>query len=214
MTGVAFQRILVLSPHTDDAELGCGGTIARMAEAGASVHVVAFSAAEASLAPHLPSDTLVREFHEAVPRLGVPAAHLRLHRYPVRCLDASRQEILEELVALRREIEPDCVLLPSRNDIHQDHQVIATEGLRAFKSTSILGYELPWNLRSFSPNAFVRLERRHVEAKWHALQAYASQIALARPYFNEDFLTGLARMRGVQGQMAFAEAFEVVNVNF
>lgn len=54
----ADSRLLVLAPHTDDAELGCGATIARALEEGLTVHVAAFSIAEDSLPPDLPRDTL------------------------------------------------------------------------------------------------------------------------------------------------------------
>jgi len=209
---VNSQRLLVLAPHTDDAELGCGGSIARFAEEGTAVHVVAFSSAEDSLPAHLPSDTLKVEYLEAMPRLGVPRENLTVHGFQVRRLSYHRQEILEELVRLKRVIDPDLVFMPSGHDVHQDHQVIHAEGLRAFKDVSLLGYELPWNHITFSAQAFVRLEARHIELKWNALQAYRSQLDLGRPYFEKAFLEGLARVRGVQAKSPYAEAFEVLHI--
>ena len=55
--------------------------------------------------------------------------------------------------------------MPTIGDIHQDHQTIAAEGLRAFKRTTILGYEIPWNQFSFAKQAYVVLEELHLEAK-------------------------------------------------
>lgn len=209
---MTFQRVLVLSPHTDDAELGCGGTIARMVEDRYDVHVAVFSTAEESLPPGSEPGTLKREFLEAMPILGVPTSNLVVFDYPVRRLSYFRQEVLEELVRLRRSLDPDLVLLPSGSDVHQDHQVLYAEGMRAFRDASILGYELPWNHVTFSAQAFAVLEHRHLERKWEALQAYRSQLELHRPYFSKEFIMSLARVRGVQVRAQFAEAYEVVRI--
>lgn len=207
-----MKRVLALAPHTDDAELGCGGTLARLLEEGASVHVVAFSTAKDSLPPGVPPMLTQEEFAEAMRRLGVPTQNVLTLDYAVRTFSYCRQAVLEELVQLRNRIKPDLVLLPSAHDIHQDHQVVAAEGLRAFKETTVWGYELPWNLVTFSAQAFVTLQRRHLDAKWRALTAYQSQFDLGRPYFNRDVIEGLARVRGVQAKAEYAEAFEVARL--
>jgi len=102
-------------------------------------------------------------------------------------------KVLEVLVVLKRRIEPDLVLLPSSSDIHQDHAVVAAEGIRAFKHATILGYELPMNTISFQHACFVRLEPRHLEIKVRHAAAYVSQ--QHRPYMSAGFLAGLARVR-------------------
>jgi LmbE family N-acetylglucosaminyl deacetylase len=207
-------KVLVLAPHTDDAELGCGGSIARFLESSCEVHVAAFSTAEDSLPPGWPSTTLRDEFLDAMRLLGVAEQNTIVFDYPVRRLSYYRQEVLEELVKLRKRIQPDLVLLPSASDVHQDHQVVFAEGMRVFKDITVWGYELPWNHISFSAQAFVVLGAPHLETKWCALQAYKSQLALSRPYFCRAFMEGLARMRGVQVKAEFAEAFEVVRVKW
>jgi LmbE family N-acetylglucosaminyl deacetylase len=207
-----FQSLLVLAPHTDDAELGCGGAIARFLEEGVSVHVAAFSTAEESLPAGSQPGRLKREFLEAMRSFGIPDDRILVYDYPVRRLSAHRQDVLEDLVLLRSRLCPHAVFLPSGADLHQDHQVIHAEGLRAFKDLTVWGYELPWNHVSFATNAFVVLERRHLEAKWRALQAYSSQIELQRPYFSREFLEGLAVVRGAQVRAPYAEAFEVIRV--
>lgn len=202
------ENVLVLAPHTDDGELGCGGTIARLAERGCDVTYVAFSTAEESLPPGMPPGTLKKEVREATSKLGVTEENLIIFEYEVRKLNYVRQEILENLVKIKRERPVDLVLMPSLHDIHQDHTTVATEGLRAFKDRTILGYELIWNNLTFNTQCFVKLEDRHIVRKVDALTAYESQAGKA--YVSDVFIRSLARTRGVQIGAEYAECFETV----
>ncbi len=208
------RHILVLAPHTDDAELGCGASIARFLEEGIAITVAAFSTARESLPPGVEPDALKKEFHKAMLALGVPESNQVVYDYTVRKLSYSRQEVLEELIKLRSKINPEMVLLPSGSDLHQDHQVLHNEGLRAFKDITVWGYELPWNHITFPAQAFVALEPRHIDKKWEALQAYESQIAKNLPYFTGEFMESLARIRGVQVKTQYAEAYEVIRIKW
>lgn len=205
---LAFKNVLVLAPHTDDGELGAGATIARLIDQGARVTYVAFSTAEQSVPEGLPRDILKTEVRLATATLGIAAENLIIHGYEVRKLNFARQEILEQLIALRRANAFDLVLMPSLKDIHQDHQTVAQEGLRAFKGTTILGYELVWNNLSFDTTTFVKVSHAQVLRKVEALRQYQSQ--RGRDYISEEFIFSLARTRGVQIGAEFAESFEVV----
>ena len=127
-----WKRALVLAPHTDDGEFGCGGTMARLVDAGAEVRYVAFS--------------------------------------------------------------------------------IATEGMRAFKRTTILGYEIPWNNLDFEYQAYVALEQGHIERKTAALAQYASQ--QHRRYADPEYVWSLARTHGTNVNRKFAEVFQVYRAIF
>ena len=202
------DRILVLAPHTDDGELGCGGTISRMVEEGREVYYAAFSTAAESVPPPFPPNILEKEVREGTKVLGIPAANLLVYKYKVRHLPHMRQEILEELVRMKREIDPATVFLPSAQDLHQDHQTVHIEGLRAFKTVTVLGYELPWNNLSFDYRHFCVLTREHVQTKIAALRCYQSQ--QHRPYTQEEFIWSWARTRGGQIMVEYAEAFDVL----
>jgi LmbE family N-acetylglucosaminyl deacetylase len=202
-----WQRALVLAPHTDDGEFGCGGAMARLVEEGADVRYVAFSIATRSLPEGFPPDTLAREVREATTELAIPAESLTVHDFDVRTFPEHRQEILELLIQLWNDWEPDVVFQPSLHDIHQDHQTIAAEGLRAFKRTTILGYEIPWNNLDFAYQAYVALEQRHVERKEAALARYASQ--QHRRYANPEYIWNLARTHGINVNREYAEVFQV-----
>ena len=203
-----FKNVYVLAPHTDDGELGAGGTIAKLIELGANVYYFAFSTAELSVPEGLPKDILKTELITATELLGIPNENVIIYDYEVRKLNYARQQILENLIEHRAKIPPDLVLLPSLKDIHQDHATIAHEGLRAFKNTTILGYELIWNNLSFDTTSFVKLNKSHIQKKCDALKAYQSQSG--RDYMDEDFIFSLAKVRGVQIGSEYAESFEVV----
>jgi LmbE family N-acetylglucosaminyl deacetylase len=203
----AWRRVLVLAPHTDDGEFGCGGTMARLIESGAEVRYVAFSIATKSLPEGFPPDTLAREVREATTELGIPAECLTVHDFEVRTFPDRRQDILELLIELWEEWQPDAVLQPSVHDIHQDHQVVAAEGLRAFKRTTILGYEIPWNNFNFDYQAYVALDNAHLERKVAALEKYESQ--QHRKYANAEYIWNVARTHGINVGREYAEVFTV-----
>ncbi|MCF8070587.1 MAG: PIG-L family deacetylase [Desulfobacterales bacterium] len=203
-----FERILVLAPHTDDGEVGCGGTIAKFIEQKKNIYYVAFSSAQKSVRKGFPKNILEIEVKKAIQVLGVSPSNLILFDYEVRTFPEFRQEILEDIIKLRADIKPDLVIVPSLNDIHQDHAVIAREALRAFKKVTLLGYEEPWNNIVFETRSFIILDERHVQKKIEALRCYESQ--KHRSYLDEDFIWGLAHTRGTQIEVPYAEAFEVL----
>src|SRR5690242_6577338 len=137
------QRILILAPHTDDGEFGCGGSISKFIEEGSEVYYAAFSACQQSVLKEFPSDILITEVKAATEVLGIKKSNLILFDYAVRTFNFRRQEILDDILKLKNEIKPDLVFMPSVNDIHQDHHTIAMEGVRAFKFSSIFCYEVP-----------------------------------------------------------------------
>lgn len=203
-----IKTVLVLAPHTDDGEFGCGGTIARYVTEGVRVIYVAFSAAEQSVLPHLPKDVLRTEVKIATAVLGIAPQDCIVFDFEVRRFPELRQGILDKMIELSRDYEPDVVFLPSANDTHQDHQTIAQEGFRAFKRTTMLGYEVPWNNLDFRTSCFVALKPEHLETKMKAIQMYESQAH--RSYANPEFIRSLAVTRGVQIGAEYAETFEVV----
>ena len=191
------MKILALSPHTDDVELGCGGSIVKWIEKGDKVRVVCFSDAD--------QPNIIEEWQNSLDILGVK--NKQLHLFPRRIFNEKRQEILDLLIREQDLYNPDLVLIPSVHDIHQDHQVIAQEGLRAFNDCSIIGYELPWDCKDFKPNMWIELQSYHYLTKTEALRQYKSQEK--RGYFGGTFISNWGRFRGGQINRFLAEAFEV-----
>ena len=202
------KKILILAPHTDDGEFGCGGTIAKYARDGWRPIYVAFSAAEQSVLAHLPSDILRTEVKKATSALGIAADDCIVLDFEVRNFPEQRQSILDQMLRLNKEFRPELVFLPSPNDTHQDHDVIAHEGFRAFKKTTMLGYEVPWNNLDFRTSCFIHLCKQDVDTKVAALSCYESQ--RHRGYATEEVVRSQAIFRGTQIGTRYAEAFEVI----
>jgi N-acetylglucosamine malate deacetylase 1 len=202
------KRVLVLAPHTDDGEFGCGATISKLIEQGSEVYYVAFSACEQSVLPQFPKDILISEVKAATKILGIKPQNLILYKYDVRTFNYHRQAILDDIIRLKNDIKPDLIFTPSVNDIHQDHATISNEAVRAFKFSSILCYELPWNNFNFTTSCFSQLDEKYIQTKVNALKEYKSQAH--RPYADENFIKSLAHVRGVQIGIQYAEVFEVV----
>lgn len=202
------QKILVLAPHVDDGEFGCGGTIHRFVSEGHEVRYIAFSDCKDSIPAGMGKDVLSKEMDAATNILGVH--NKTLYDFPVRNFNFHRQEILELLVKENNEFQPDIVFTPCTKDIHQDHETLTNEAIRAFKCCTIYGYELPWNLLELPSSAFFELRKGDVDAKIKAILAYQSQ--QNRSYSNEEYIRSLANTRGIRIKKSYAEAFEAIRI--
>jgi LmbE family N-acetylglucosaminyl deacetylase len=189
-----LKNILVLSPHTDDGEIGCGGFLHRTK---AFKRMVAFTS--------LNRKDLRAEMEQSSEILGCKPV---FYSFNVRNFHKDRQDILDLMIKYRDAY--DVVFCPSTHDTHQDHRVIQEEAFRAFKKSTILGYEMPWNNKVFNPTMYVKLSKDDVDAKIEALNMYESQ--KNRQFATNDYsmIKALARIRGGSIETEYAEAFEVI----
>jgi LmbE family N-acetylglucosaminyl deacetylase len=208
---MSYERVLLLSPHPDDAELGAGGTIARFVGEGREVYYTVFSVCKTSVPPGLPKDTLREECLRSCETLRILPDKITILDYEVRTFPTYRQQILDDMIKLKEKIKPDLVLVPSSSDVHQDHNTIYWESLRAFRrEASIWGYAHPWNNLTFTTDIFIRLEEEHVERKLEALRQYKSQ--RNRSYFEERYSRSLLITQGGQIGWPYAETFELIRL--
>jgi LmbE family N-acetylglucosaminyl deacetylase len=205
-----IKRVLILAPHPDDAEFGLGGTIARLIEMGKEIHVAVFSDCEKSTPAGFKPGIIEEELYKSMEYLKIPKENIHMHRYEVRMFPALRQEILERMIDLKKQIQPDFIFLPSSSDMHQDHATIHQEGIRTFKHQNIVGYEMPWNNFQFKSYLYVKLEGHHIATKIEAISIYRSQAH--RPYSADSFVRSLATIRGIQINCSFAESFEAIRL--
>jgi len=196
------KRVLVLCPHPDDLEFGCGGTVARLVEEGASVTSIIFTIDRIRMGELIESSDALHVQPVAIGRFA-EFTYLEIRR-----MDERRQDILDQLLNLKDHYKPDLVIQPSLHDIHQDHQTVAQEGLRAFKDTNLIGYEAAWNNLNFEAQLFVSLKPEHLNKKIEAIKCYKSQAH--KPYASEDYIRSLAKVRGTQAGVNSAEMFSVI----
>jgi LmbE family N-acetylglucosaminyl deacetylase len=214
-TAPVRDRVIFVGAHPDDIELGCGGTVQIFAERGYRVQCIFVTKGNYSGSP------IVREQESlaACERLGVQRANVSFGDFPdtrvpdnvdtIKFLQDSYLRSFQGRDSVSNDVY--AVFLHSANDIHQDHQAIARCGVTAFRHCPrIYAYESPSSIGAFNPRAFIPLSEAHRERKWKALQYHESQLALERYYLEYESMLDLARFRGRQGGVDYAEAFEVV----
>jgi LmbE family N-acetylglucosaminyl deacetylase len=195
-------QILCLGCHSDDIEIGCGGTLLRLAEQypNAVFHWVVFSAngvreAEARhgatlFAGNRLQGTLLKNFRDGfMPFLGA--------------------EVKEAFEELKQSVSPDVVFTHQRSDAHQDHRLIAELTWNTFRDHVILEYEIPkFDGDLGKPNFFVPLEPEIFKKKvQYVMGTFQSQHA--KRWFQEDTFLSLMRLRGMEcnAPSGYAEAF-------
>jgi LmbE family N-acetylglucosaminyl deacetylase len=201
------MRVLIVDAHTDDCEISCGGTIARLKREGHEVYSIYFCpcTSDPKNVGHLEDHRIVCE------HFGI-MLYLEGLMPSDGYLENNKQQIRDILYQIRERLKPDLVLCPSIHDFHQDHKTIAECVMTIFRDTStILGCEV---LRSvspeFHPNFFVILQEEDMTTKLKAIDLYKSQ-KIGRPYFfSVERLKAQMVMRGTQAKADWAEAFELL----
>lgn len=204
-------KVLLLSAHTDDCELGMGATIARLMRLGCDIQWLTFCNAWQSLPEGFDKDVLLREQIAAAAAYGIPEENVEILDIPVRHFPQYRQDILEALVAKGRAFQPDLVFCPSLQDRHQDHLTLAQEAERAFKRKTLLGYILPWNISAEIRTCFIEVDQSDLDTQVKALSCYDSQAH--RQYFQQDALATMLKANGFKSGYTLAEAFETIRLN-
>lgn len=196
------KTIIAIAPHIDDVELGAGATIYHLGKHNRVIYV------GLSMPPLVDRDVFISEFKASAKILGLKEEHTILRNYDPRNLFDARSEILQLFYDMKKQYAPDLVFLPNSYDMHQSHEVVHAEGRRAFKHTTILGYELPWNYTEFSLDVFITLDEEALQAKVNAVNAFATQ--KSRTFFSNNIVEDLARVRGKQIEREYAECFELI----
>lgn len=195
------KRILALAPHTDDIELGCGATLHKYRN-DYDIHAIAVTSAQP-----LSKGNPVEEFHTAMKIIGAESAFID---FEARVLNENRQALLDYFWQLQKANHYDIVFCPSSYDQHQDHQVVYQEAFRAFKHSTILGYELPWNNRTFRTDVFISVTDEDLNAKIKMLDCYETQ--QERAFMCKEYVYDIARSRGLQVAKKYVETFEAIRI--
>lgn len=206
MLSISNKTIFAIAPHVDDVELGAGATLHHLSnEKSNRVYYIGLS-----MPPLVNETVLMEEFNQSYKFLNLDSSRIILRNYDPRNLFESRTEILQLFYDLNTEYKPDIVFIPNSKDIHQSHEVVYAEACRAFKFTTILGYELPWNNMEFNMDVFITVTEEDIRAKITAINAYKTQ--KNRIFFSNDIVGDLARVRGKQIGHKYAECFELIRM--
>jgi len=170
------RKLLFLGAHPDDIELGCGALIAHV---GKICHVMCVTLSDNQENPELKG--LVEQHRRSMAVLGVPAEHVVVRDFPTRHFPRDRQKILEVLYELNRQERPDLVFAHSRADMHQDHNVVTEEALRAFRGTTVLGFDVIRSSHGFFPHFLVEVSEADVARKIEALISQLSTVPVDQP---------------------------------
>ena len=154
------DRFLFISAHPDDTELSAGGLVHFLARHGKTVKILILSNPSISLPSGYTNNTLIDEQTAAAAELKIASENLIFMIFPVRRFSETRQDILEELVALRDDYNPQFVFTSHPNDTHQDHSQIGQEARRAFTKTNLLYFEAPGMVHAFSVTIPCRLKSK------------------------------------------------------
>ena len=220
------KKILVLSPHADDEILGCGGFISKYSKLKYNIFVLILTNANKG-APEIFSEEKINKIRNEAKKANniigtskiffenLPA--LNLNNYPFYKITEIIENYLEN-------INPEIVLIPSSNDIHEDHKIIfkaAKVSMRTNKKRNlkkILSYEVlsetEWNEneKSFNPNYFVNLKKSEIDNKVKAFLKYKSQVKKFPHPRSKEAIINLSKVRGSQSFMEYAEAFKVEKI--
>ena len=212
MNLTSIKSALLLSPHPDDVELAMGGVIATMCEHGVEVVVAVLSDCEISLPKGYGAEDLKAECRQSLLTLGVKERNIQWFTFPVRRFSECRQDVLETLVKLRKDLSPSVTFAPSPTDRHQDHAVVGEEARRCFGKGSLLFYDVPWNTDGSKGNIFVEISAKHQQLKSKALACYLSQAH--RHYFESGYVHARAAVDGALVSVDSAERFTLSRLVF
>ena len=199
------RSLLFLGAHPDDIELGCGAFISDMV-GKAAIHCMTFSDNQKN--PDLKH--LVGEHYDSMHQLGLSDDQMELGQFETRRFPDFRQEILEKMLALRRKVQPEIVFVHTAQDIHQDHQTVTQEATRAFRGTTVLGFDVLRSSYGFFPNFLAEVSEQSVERKIAALNKYSTYAN--RYYFSPEIIRATAIRHGALAERPFAEGFDIIRI--
>ncbi|MBW6465006.1 MAG: PIG-L family deacetylase [Brevefilum sp.] len=199
------ETLLFIGAHPDDIELGCGALISDIKDQTRIICVTLSDNQDNPL-----HKNLVPEHHASMAILGVMPEYIILHNFTTRRLKEARQEILEVMIDLKNRYHPEVVFVHTARDIHQDHQTVTEEALRAFRGTTLLGFDVLRSSYGFFPDFLVEVSEAGVQTKIRALQAY--QTYADKYYFDENIIHATAIRHGALAERPFAEGFDILRI--
>jgi N-acetylglucosamine malate deacetylase 1 len=199
------RRILFIGAHPDDIELGCGAFISHIL---GQTDILCLTLSDNQKNPDL--QNVLSEHHASMRVLGVPENHVNVGNFETRRFPQARQEILESMIQTNRSFNPDIVFVHTHADTHQDHNTVTSEALRAFRGTTVFGYDVLRSSYGFFPNFLVEVNEEDVEKKLNALSQYRTY--QSKYYFDPSITRATLVRHGAIAERPYAEGFDILRV--
>lgn len=199
------KQVLFIGAHPDDIELGAGALIHNILP---HCEVTCVTLSDNQKNPAL--QNVLSEHYESMAVLGVKRENVIVKQFETRYMPKHRQEILEYLLKLRKELKPDIIFVHSEQDIHQDHNTITQEALRAYRGITLLGFDVVRSSHGFFPNFFVEVSEKNVNKKIEALAQYKTYAN--KYYFGAELLRATMIRHGALAEKPFAEGFDILRI--
>ena len=201
------KRVLFLGAHPDDIELGCGGLLHHIVTR-TDADVLCVTLSDNQKNPDLKN--VKDEHYASMQILGVPREKVIFGPFVTRVFPGSRQDILEYLLKLRKDFKPDLIFVHTKHDIHQDHNVMTEEALRAYRGITVLGFDVVRSSYGFFPHFIVEMSEEDVNKKIEALSQYETY--RDRYYFNAELTRSIMVRHGALAECPFAEGFDILRI--
>lgn len=199
------KRVLFLGAHPDDIEIGCGALIHHIARLS---NVLCVTLSDNQKNPELKN--VVDEHYRSMAVLGVSRESAIFGPFITRVFPEARQDILEYFLKLRTDFHPDIIFVHSMQDVHQDHNTMTQEGLRAFRGITVLGFDVVRSSHGFFPDFLVEVTEEDVTAKVQALAQY--QTYADKYYFSNELTRSIMVRHGALAEIPFAEGFDILRI--
>lgn len=199
------SRVLFVGAHPDDIELGAGALIAHIVD---KTELFCVTLSDNQKNPDL--SQVSTEHRRSMRVLGVTDQNVVVGHFDTRRFPEVRQEILEYLIELNRSFHPEIVFTHTRADIHQDHGTLTAEVLRAFRGTTVLGFDVLRSTYGFFPNFLVEVTESDVDKKLAALAEYKTYSS--KYYFDPAITRATLIRHGALAERPFAEGFDILRI--
>ena len=199
------KRVLFIGAHPDDIELGAGALLHHIAPVS---DMLCVTLSDNQKNPQL--KTVVEEHYKSMKVLGVMKDKVIVGKFVTRNFPDARQEILEFMLKLRNEFVPDVIFVHSRQDVHQDHNVVTDEALRAYRGITVLGFDVIRSSHGFFPHFLVEVNEADVDRKIQALAQYKTYAD--KYYFSAELLRAIMVRHGALAEIPFAEGFDILRI--
>lgn len=199
------KRVLFLGAHPDDIELGCGALLHHIT---GQTDVLCVTLSDNQSNPDLKN--VRNEHYKSMAVLGVPKEQIAFGPFTTRVFPNARQEILEYFLKIRKDFQPDLIFTHSRQDVHQDHNTMTDEALRAFRGITVLGFDVVRSSYGFFPHFLVEVTEENLNKKIEALAEYETY--RDRYYFNSELTRSIMIRHGALAECAFAEGFDILRI--